>query len=54
MSCGVPGHGWDGLWCQLDCFRLLGGCLWVEHQDEDRWASWCPFCGAGVSNELPS
>jgi hypothetical protein len=35
---------------QLDCIAR-GGCLIVEHSDGCAWASWCLWCGVGISNE---
>lgn len=35
---------------QLDCIAR-GGCLIVEQCQGIAWASWCIWCGAGVSNE---
>jgi hypothetical protein len=51
-----------GLWSKdtpaFDC--VWRGHLWVEHSEAGAWptsdgaiswASWCPWCGTGVSNE---
>jgi hypothetical protein len=33
----------------MDC--LVRGCINVKYRDGIRWASWCLWCGTGVSNE---
>lgn len=44
----MPGL-WSDLTPGLDC--LVRGHLWVKHQEGVKQASWCLWCGAGVSNE---
>jgi hypothetical protein len=52
-GCGQAGHGVGGKWCSLCCWTLMSEnrCPYVEVRMGVNWASWCPFCGGGVSNE---
>ena len=40
---------WSDLSPGLDC--LVRGHIWVTRQEGAKRASWCLWCGSGVSNE---